>query len=446
MLSVVLASLDWRPMDTWILIVGALCAMSCALPGAFLVLRKMSLMGDAISHAVLPGLAVAFLVTGTRDSLVMLAGAGLVGVLTAALVHWIHAAGKVDQGAAMGVVFSVLFALGLILIRQSADRVDLDPDCVLYGAIELSPLDQTRVLGWEVPRAALTLGGTFVLNGLFVLLLYKELKITAFDPALATALGINARLMHYLLMIIVAITAVAAFESVGSILVIAMLIVPPAAAYLLTDRLGLMLLLSLFLAALSAGLGHLAAITAPGWFGFAGVSTSAAGMMAAAAGVLFLLAMLFGPRHGAISKLLHRAALAVRIVREDLLGLLFRQQRPGEPEAVAVGVSDPGQAVGAGRLVTRLALRSLRRAGQLVREGGLYRLTAAGRVAAQQLVRSHRLWEAYFEQHAQLPADHLHQPAEQLEHVTGPALRERLAESLGHPPRDPHGTSIPPEA
>jgi manganese/zinc/iron transport system permease protein len=426
-------------LDSWITLVGVLCAVSCALPGTFLVLRRMSMMGDAISHAVLPGLAVAFLVTGSRDSFVMLAGAGVVGVLTALFVEWIHGAGRVDQSAAMGVVFTVLFAVGLIVLVRAADHVDLDPGCVLYGAIETVPLDTRPFLGLQVPRAAVTLGTVLLGNLLFVVVLYKELRISTFDPALATALGFPAKLMHYLLMTAVAVTTVASFESVGSILVIAMLIVPPATAMLLSDRLGTVLALSGLVAAASAILGHLAALTVPGWFGYSGVSTSTAGMMAVAAGFLFATAMLLGPRHGLLSKVVHRMSLSLRIVREDLLGHLFRQEEAGRT-SMELSVPNVGWWNG---LLHRRALAVLRHRKQIERAHGLVRLTATGRAEARRLVRSHRLWETYFDLHSQLPSDHLHGPAERLEHVTDVELQDRLSESIGHPRRDPHGSPIP---
>jgi len=277
-----------------------LCAAACALVGSFLVLRRMSMMGDAISHAVLPGLAVAFLLTESRASLPMFLGAAVAGVLTAMFTEWIRGAGKVDEGASMGVVFTTLFALGLLLVVQAADHVDLDPGCVLYGAIELTPLDTVRVGGHDIPRVVLTLGTVFLLNLTCVLLLYKELKISSFDPALATTLGIHARLMHYLLMSLVALTAVAAFESVGNILVVAMLIVPAATAHLLTDRLSTMIALAVLFGAASAVLGHVGAIALPAAFGYQ--STNTAGMMALMSGLLFALALVFAPRQGILSR------------------------------------------------------------------------------------------------------------------------------------------------
>jgi len=297
--------MTWYPMDTWIVVTGALAATACALLGNFLVLRKMSMMGDAISHAVLPGLAIAFLVTGARASPTMFVGAAIVGVLTAVFTQWISRFGKVDEGASMGIVFTSLFAVGLLLIVQAADHVDLDPGCVLYGAIELTPLDvvwRPQVLGQmlEVPRAALVLGGVTLLNLGFVVAFFKELRISSFDPELATTMGIHSNLMHYLLMTLVAVTTVAAFEAVGSIIVIAMLIVPAATAHLLTDRLWLMVVLSALFAVASAVLGHLSALIVPGWFGFADTSTS--GMMAVMAGVLFVAVMLGAPRYGVLVK------------------------------------------------------------------------------------------------------------------------------------------------
>ena len=282
--------LTWQ-LDGWIIVAGILCAVSASLLGNFLVLRGISMLGDAVSHTVLPGIAIAFLIGNSRSSLPMFLGAIATGLATAFLTQWIHRIGKVEEGASMGVVFTTFFAIGLILIVQAADRVDLDAGCVLYGAIELTPLDQVQVLGTTIPRSVLMLGAVFLLNLLCICLFYKELKIAAFDPALANSMGISTNSMHYLLMVLVAITAVASFESVGNILVVAMFIVPPATAFLLTKRLKPMIFLSSGLAVLAAVTGHLAAIQVPQWFGFQ--STSTAGMMATVVGLLFLGALLF---------------------------------------------------------------------------------------------------------------------------------------------------------
>ncbi len=292
--------MNWTSFDTWIVVVGALTAVTCALPGSFLVLRKMSMMGDAITHAVLPGLALAFIFTGSRASFPMFIGAAITGVLTAVFTEWVSKFGRVDRGAAMGVVFTTFFALGLILIVQAAEHVELDAGCVLYGAMEFTPLDTVAIASLEVPRAALVLASVFMLNLGIVVAFFKEFRLSSFDSALTDTLGFSSRLMHYLLMTMVAVTTVAAFEAVGSIIVIAMLIVPPATAMLLTRRLIPLLVLACLVGVLAAILGHWGALQIPRLFGYESTNTS--GMMAVAVGFLFLLAWLFAPQGGLLTK------------------------------------------------------------------------------------------------------------------------------------------------
>ncbi len=433
--------MEWSSFDTWIVVTGTLSAMSCALLGNYLVLRRLSMMGDAISHAVLPGLAIAFLITGSRESLPMLIGATAIGVLTALLVQGIFRLSGLDKGATMGVVFTTLFALGLILIRQAADHVDLDPGCVLYGAIELTPLDTRELLGFEIPRAAITNAGMLCVNLLFVLVFYKELKITSFDPALATTLGIHAGVMHYVLMTLVAATTIASFESVGSILVIAMLIVPAAAAHLLTDRLAAMILISMAIAALSAVLGHLSAITVPGWVGFR--DTSTAGMMAVVTGGIFLLVFLFAPRYGLLSRILRRSMLTLQITRDDILGMMFRFQELAPAGSGPIRPIDLHGALKLGFPV-KLAVWDLLRRKRLHRDGQGYRLTAEGVDDGRTLVRSHRLWESYLCDKLGVCAADVHHQAHQLEHFTDPDLQSELDRTVGHPVVDPHEREIPP--
>jgi manganese/zinc/iron transport system permease protein len=431
---------EWTFIDTWIAVVGALSAAGCALLGNYLVLRRMSMMGDAISHAVLPGLAIAFLVTGSRDSLPMLLGAILIGVATTLLIQSIDRLSGLDHGASMGVVFTTLFAIGLILIRQAADHVDLDPSCVLYGAIELTPLDTMLLWGHDIPRAAITSGMMLIANVVFVTLFFKELRITAFDPNLATTMGINANLMHYGLMTLVAATTVAAFESVGSILVIAMLIVPGAAAHLITDRLGNMLALSVVFAVLSAALGHLGAITIPQWFGFQ--DTSTAGMMALTTGVLFALVFLLAPRYGVIGRALNQLRLELRIVGDDILGFLYRYQELSLPDAMPVSVSTLKEALNAGYTVRLMTWRLVGR-GLVAANGESLSLTRQGEAIAKGLVRSHRLWETYLCNVMGYCHTDVHRHAHDFEHVTDSNLQEKLREVTGSPDVDPHQRSIP---
>jgi manganese/zinc/iron transport system permease protein len=278
----------WTELDTWIVLTGALTAMACAVPGVFLLLNKQSMLGDAISHAVLPGLAIGFLVSGSRDPLPMFIGAVLAGLFTGVVSGVIERRGRVEAGASLGVVFCSLFALGLILIRLAADHVDLDPGCVLYGALELAVIDSATV-----PRIVWQSGAILILNLFLAGVFFKELQVVAFDPRFAKASGIPSGLLQQGLTVVTALTTVVAFESVGSILVIAMLIVPGASAMLLSRSVSGVLIWSLIVAISSAVLGHVLAISiGPTWLGLLTGrhdlgSLSSAGMMAASAGGIF---------------------------------------------------------------------------------------------------------------------------------------------------------------
>jgi manganese/zinc/iron transport system permease protein len=432
-MSPLLQTLGLSDAALWTIAVGILTNASCAILGCYLVLRRMSLLGDAISHSVLPGIALAFLLAG-RDPLAMFFGAMAMGLATTFLTQSLHALGKVPEDASMGVVFTSLFAIGVILITNVAPQVDLDPGCVLYGLIEFAPWDTILIRGAEVPRAVPTLAVALAVTLLLVGLFWKEFKIVSFDPELATAMGISALVFHYLLMAMVAGVTVASFEAVGSVLVVAMLIVPAAAAHLLTDRLGWMMVWSVLIGAISAVAGYAYDRR---------FQTGVAPMMAVAAGGQFALAVVFAPRHGVLTKVWHNLALAVRIAGEDILAMLYRRDealaRSGASGATAeITLSQATH----GDLWAWLALPRLWRRGDVHFRGRLLELTSQGQELAKSLVRSHRLWEAYLDEHFQLPLDHLHEPAERIEHFISPDLQAQLAAEV-QARRDPHGREIP---
>ncbi len=275
------------------LLAATLAACACALVGNFLVLRRQALMGDAIAHAVLPGIAAAYILTASREPLPMLLGAAGAGLATVGLTALIQSLGKVDRGAAMGVAFTTLFALGVILIERVPPTIDLDADCVLHGNLEALlwfPPDRITLSSLAtLPRQVHTLAAVMAMGVVFTLVFYKELRLTSFDPALAGALGFRPGLMNTLLMTVAAAAVVASFEAVGSILVIAMLICPPAAARMLTNRLGTQILLSLAIALLTAVTGYFAATRLPALFDPA-VTLNAAGMIATVSGGFVLAA------------------------------------------------------------------------------------------------------------------------------------------------------------
>lgn len=346
-----------------ILVVGSLVAASCALVGSFLVLRKMALLGDAISHSVLPGIAIAFFVTGERAALPMVLGAGALGVITVFLVELFHRSRRLKEDASIGVVFPALFSIGVILVSRYASQVDLDLDCVLYGEIAYTPWD---LLFWGSqsfgPKALWVTGGVLVLNALFVGVFYKELKISTFDPELAASLGFSPTWLHYGLMSAVSLTVVGSFESVGAILVVAMLVVPPATAFLLTDRLSRLLALAVGLGVLSAVAGYWLAR----WW-----DCSIAGAMAVVAGFFFVLALGLSPRYGLLGRLLTYRGLRERLAGQLVL-LHLQQEEPRLP--IATLQKRFGWSLGR----FQKTLRRLVRAGWIEQRGESLRLTSAG--------------------------------------------------------------------
>ena len=282
-------------MSSDLIIIGTavLVAANCASIGAFLVLRQMAMMSDAISHAVLLGIVIAVFVVGGRETVPVIVGGVLSGILTVSLVELLYRTGRLKKDSSIGIVFPFLFAIGVILVTQ-AGNVHIDAQHVLYGSIEFVPFDTLYVDEINIGSKSLwVLGILAIANISFIAILYKELKISTFDASFAVSVGLMPVLIHYLLMIMVATTAVVAFESVGAIMVIAFFIVPAAGSYLITDRLSRMIPLSVSLGIVSAVAGYLFALLA---------DVSIAGSMATMAGIVFGLIWVFAPHRGLVSR------------------------------------------------------------------------------------------------------------------------------------------------
>ncbi|CAG9622408.1 metal ABC transporter permease [Sutcliffiella rhizosphaerae] len=287
--------------EGWIILTGSLVGITCGITGCFLILRRMAMLADAISHTVLLGIVGAYLVSSSLEGIYMFIGALIVGLLTAFFIQLLDSSG-VQSDAAIGVVFTSLFALGVILVSLYASRIHLDVDHALMGEIAFVPWDTLVLFGMDLgPKAVWMLGSVLVINLLIIIFFYKELKICAFDPEMAMAIGIPVMFMHYLLMGMLSITTVASFDSVGAILVVAMLIAPGASAYLLTDKLSAMLLLSALIGIASAVLGYYGALLA---------NVSISGSMATMSGILFFLTFFLSPKHGLIMKWIYRRSLS----------------------------------------------------------------------------------------------------------------------------------------
>lgn len=294
-----------------IVLTGMLVASASALLGSFLVLRKMAMMSDAISHAILPGLVAGYFLSHGPNLLAGFLGAAAAAVVTVSLVEGLQSTRRVGGQAAIGLVFPAMFALGTFLVSKYFAEVHLDTDAILYGNIEFAGHDVLFVGNSNLgPQSLWVMGALNVINFGFVVLLYKELKLSTFDAGLAASLGFSPLLLHYTLMTVMSVTTVAGFTAVGAILVVALMIVPAATAYLLTDQLPVMIGLSVLIGALSALSGYWAAVV---------LDASIAGAMASMTGVCFGLALLFSPSQGLVSGARRRRLQRLRFAAETLV-------------------------------------------------------------------------------------------------------------------------------
>lgn len=356
-------------------LIAVVTAIACALPGVFLVLRRVSMLSDAISHAILPGIVVAFFLTGDLNSPLLIAGAATTGVITAALIELLGRTRRVRQDAAIGLVFPLLFSVGVILIARYAGDVHLDVDAVLLGELAFAPFDRFVLGGYDLgPRSLWVMGIILAINAGFILTFFKELKLSTFDPALAATLGFSPVLLHYLLMGIVSITAVGAFDAVGSVLVVALIVGPPATAYLLTDRLSTMLPLSAGIGAASAIAGYWLA-----WW----LDASIAGSMATAVGALFLLTLALAPQHGLLAAARRRHVQRRRFAEHMLLVHLLHHEGTPE-EGIECRPDHLREHLRWDEELADLAIRSATRGGLVEQAGPMLHLTPSGRARAHE--------------------------------------------------------------
>ena len=402
------------------LLASAMVGVMCGVLGCFIVLRNMSLIGDALSHAILPGVVAGFLVAG-YSVLAFFTGSVIAGLVAAVLITWIQRNVRTREDAAIGIVFTAMFAIGVMgiswLTRQEGVHLDLKD--FLFGNI-LGISDQ------DIWLTGLVLGFTLLCVGVF----YRYLFITTFESVVARTIGIPVGAIHYFLMLLLSFAVVASLQSVGVILVVAMLITPASTAYLLTHRLRTMVWLAGLMGLLSTTLGLLLAVL---------FETTPGPAMTITATGLYLLAVLFAPQRGLVRAAWRRWRKQNRILAEDLLKQAVRlseEQASLRPETLA-----PKLAISRWRVRRLLAL--LTRRGALRRQGSQWELTERGSQEGYGLIRAHRLWETYLVQEMGLEVDQIHEDAERLEHLLPSHLLDEVARKLGHPRLDPHGSPIP---
>ncbi|MDO5707816.1 MAG: metal ABC transporter permease [Andreesenia angusta] len=297
-------------------IIAILAAMACAIPGVFLILRKMAMICDSITHTILLGIVISFFIVQDLSSPLLVIGAALMGVLTVYLTELLNQTNLVSEDSAIGLIFPALFSIAIIMISKFASSVHLCIDSVFLGEIEFAPFDRLLLNGTDIgPKAMYLIGAIFIINLIFVLLFYKELKLVTFDKSEAFILGFAPVALHYALMTIVSITTVGVFQAVGSILVISFMIVPPATAYLLTNNLKRMIFYAILIGAINSAIGHYLAIR---W------DVSIAGMIATVTGIVFTIVFILSPNDGVITNIRRRKKQRLDFAK---LSILFHVNR-----------------------------------------------------------------------------------------------------------------------
>lgn len=395
--------------------------------GCFTYLRKRALLGDALAHATLPGVCLAFLVTGTKHPLVLLAGAIATGAAGMASVNAITRHTRIREDAALALTLSVFFGAGIVLltrIQKSGAAAQAGLDRFLFG--QAASLVQADV--W-------LLGGVTVVLLAAVALAFKEFRLLAFDNSFAATLGWPVGALEVLLSALIVVSVTVGLQLVGVVLMAALLVTPAAAARYWTDRLPRMIGIAAAIGALSGLAGAMVSLVAPR------MPTGPWTVMAAT--FAFAVSLLAAPRRGMVARALRRLRLRRRTADENVLKTLYHLGESGGDFAAG----RTGAALAARRPMPErdldATLARLARAGWVRREDGSYTLTPAGRDRARRVVRLHRLWEVYLTERLHLAADHVHEDAENIEHILTPELERELEAALARPAFDPHRRTIP---
>lgn len=359
--------------DQEIQLIAVVVAVACSLPGVFLVLRKMSMMTDAITHTILLGIVIAFFLTKSLTSPLLILGAAIMGVITVFLTEVLNSTRLVSEDSAIGVVFPFLFSIAIIIISKYAGSIHLDTDSVLLGELAYASFDRFILFGKDLgPKAVYSMGTILILNAIFIISFFKELKIVTFDPALATTLGFAPFLIHYSIMTLVSVTAVGAFESVGSILVIAFMIGPPITAYLLTDDLKFMIPLSALIGSINAILGYQLS---------SHFDVSIAGSMAVMTGIVFLIVFMVAPQKGLLTIIRRRKNQKFEFARKSLLFHVINHEG-NEDENIELGVNTIQKHVNWDKKFLNKIMLTLKKEKKLYIEDGIVKLTDKGRAFA----------------------------------------------------------------
>lgn len=401
------------------LLAACMVGILCGTLGVFIVLRNMALIGDALAHAILPGIVIAFIIAG-YSTLAFFIGAVAAGIITAVIITWIQHSSNTKNDAAIGIAFTAMFALGVIGISRisRSEGVHLDLKDFLFG----------NILGVSDHDLLLTAFVT-VISIAAVIIFYRPLFATTFQATIARTMGISVQTVHYFLMLLLSFAVVASLRTVGVILVVAMLITPAATALLLAKRLPVVIILSAITGLLTAIIGFTVSI----W-----LETTPGPAMTVSATMFYLLALTFAPEKGLLARSIRKRALKRRIMSEDILKKAMRS--PGHPVGEWLAELNMSSA----RMKRYIQL--LQRKGLIKMQNGQWELTDQGREKANEIIRAHRLWETYLVRKAGMTEQQIHDDAEAQEHWLPEELLDEIDEVLGFPDKDPHGSPIPPKA
>ena len=418
-----------EPAVRFALLGSMLLGISCGLLGSFIVVRKMALVGDALSHAVLPGVALGFLWNMSKDPVAIFIGATVAGLAGTAVVTLIKQTTRLKEDTALGLVLASFFAVGICLLTMiqrlpTGNKTGIDK--FLFGQAAAMGADDVRLI------AIVT-----VLSIATIALFYKEFLLTSFDAGFAKVVGFPAQAIHYGLMLLLAFSVVIALQAVGVVLVSAMLITPAAAAYLLTDRMSRMLWLAAFFGTTAGAAGA--------FFSYLGPNLPTGPFMVLGATSVFVVAFLFGPRHGVVMRWWRQRSRSHRVQRENTLKSMYHVLEARDFKGDDVSLRELSERRRETIEEARQQVAELRRHGfvTLHEEGNMTFFTPSGWQLACAIVRNHRLWELYLTNAAQIAADHVHEDAEKIEHVLGEEVVRDLERRLEYATTDPHGRRIP---
>ncbi|MDO6392232.1 iron chelate uptake ABC transporter family permease subunit [Pontibacter sp. BT731] len=406
---------------------SVLLAASSAVVGCFTLLRKRALVGDAVAHAVLPGVCLAFILSGTKNPFILLIGAFVTGWLSLVVIDYITSRSRIKEDTAIGLVLSVFFGIGILLltsIQQTGNAAQSGLDKFLFGSA-------ASLIGGDL----IAFGVVAVLLLVAVVLFYKELTLLCFDQAYARTIGFPVRGLELLLTTLTVFAVVVGIQAVGVVLMAAMLITPAAAARFWTENLKVMLVLAALIGAFSGIAGAFVSYTAP--------SMPTGPWIVLIVSMIAILSFALAPGRGWVARIMRQRRNKTRILEENLLKLLYQLGELRQDYGSGRSLEDLLERRNIPKKEALGGLQKLKRQGYLRNEDSRWLLTPEGEKRGRRVVRLHRLWELYLTQYLNLASDHVHEDAETIEHIITPELEQRLVEELNYPDLDPHSTRIP---